>query len=607
MAGFIFGGNTPWTYDELKRQREIATALAMNAPAPSNVGEGLTAIGNALAYRGITKRANKEEARLKGEFDSKMASAFGGGMAAPSGSSFTPSGPALPPPDPNSPHALGDAAMAALGKPAVKTGADPASIKAGLVARGLPEHIADGFVMNMQDESGLNPGINEVAPLVPGSRGGFGLYQLTGPRRKAYEAYAAQKGVPLDDVDAQLDFLMMELQGPEAEAWSKISGAQNAGEAGAAIVNHFLRPAEEHRAARSAEYLGGAPASPGGMDLGSLVALAGDPMISPAQKAIVEQLIAQQTQAADPMQAIELEKARLELEAMKNPSAKSVELETFNGPDGRVYSFNPATGETTPLTDAEQPEPGYAVMTPEEVQALGLPPGAYQKGPKGEIKEIGGGGVNVSVGAGETSFDKAAGEAAAKSYSTIQDEGISAATGIATLDAMESSMADPNFYSGTGAGAVEAMRRAAVSIGIADPSSVTSMESFGSLAKGAALSAMGGSLGAGFSNADRDFVEKQVPTLGNTPEGNREIIRIQKSILKRKQELADLAANYAAEREAEGKRFDQAGFQKRAKEYAEANPLFGKPAEKEGASGIPEGIDPADWEFMTPEERALFQ
>jgi hypothetical protein len=61
----------------------------------------------------------------------------------------------------------------------------------GLMARGFPRHIAVGMVANMRAESGLNPGINEIAPLVPGSRGGFGLYQVTGPRRRQYEAFAS--------------------------------------------------------------------------------------------------------------------------------------------------------------------------------------------------------------------------------------------------------------------------------------------------------------------------------------------------------------------------------------------------------------------------------
>lgn len=356
---FIFGGNTPWTYEQLQRKRAVADSLLGSIGEPKNVGEGLAAIGKALAYRGIEKRAGKEEARMRGEFDAKWGALLGGtsgggapGMAAPQGGYPGPSGPPLPPPDPNSPHALGDAAMAALGKPAVKTAADPASIKAGLVARGLPEHIAEGFVMNMQDESGLNPGINEANPVVPGSRGGFGLYQLTGSRRKAYEAYAAQRGVPLDDVDAQLDFMMSELQGPEAAAWEKISRTQNAGEAGAAIVNNFLRPASEHAASRTADYLGSQGAPQGGMDIGALVGLASDPMASPAQKAVVEALIQQQLQAADPLRAIEMQKAQLELAQMQDP------------------------------------QPEFTQLSPAEVQQLGLPPGVYQRGPDGRIDTV---------------------------------------------------------------------------------------------------------------------------------------------------------------------------------------------------------------------------
>ena len=127
----------------------------------------------------------------------------------------------------------------------------------GLTRRGLPRHVAEGFAMNFADESGFDPGINERNPIVAGSRGGFGLYQLTGPRRRAYEAYAAQRGVGVSSPDAQMDFLMTELEGPEAAAAERIMATTTAGEAGAAIVNRFLRPAAEHRERRAAKYLGG--------------------------------------------------------------------------------------------------------------------------------------------------------------------------------------------------------------------------------------------------------------------------------------------------------------------------------------------------------------
>lgn len=129
-------------------------------------------------------------------------------------------------------------------------------IKQGLMERGLPEHIAEGFVMNMQDESGLNPGVNETNPIIPGSRGGFGLYQLTGPRRTAYERFASEQGVDQSNADAQLDFLIRELNGPEANAAKSIFATNNSGDAASAILNDFLRPAEEHRARREEKYRG---------------------------------------------------------------------------------------------------------------------------------------------------------------------------------------------------------------------------------------------------------------------------------------------------------------------------------------------------------------
>ena len=128
-------------------------------------------------------------------------------------------------------------------------------IMTGLINRGLPPHIAQGFVMNFQDESGLNPGIQEHAPR--GGRGGFGLYQLTGPRRVAYENYAQGRGVPLSSTDAQLDFMMGELKGSEARAAKVIYAQPDAPHAAAAIVKNFLRPAPEHLASRTSRYLSG--------------------------------------------------------------------------------------------------------------------------------------------------------------------------------------------------------------------------------------------------------------------------------------------------------------------------------------------------------------
>ncbi|MCV2448890.1 phage tail tip lysozyme [Paracoccus sp. DMF] len=138
----------------------------------------------------------------------------------------------------------------------------PDYLYSGLIERGIAPHIAQAFVVNAQDESGLNPGINEAAPIVPGSRGGYGLMQWTGPRRRALEAYAAQHGQSVADADTQMDYLLTELQGPESRAWSRIQSTQTPEQAAAAIVNDFLRPAESHRASRERNYLAGVTFNP---------------------------------------------------------------------------------------------------------------------------------------------------------------------------------------------------------------------------------------------------------------------------------------------------------------------------------------------------------
>ncbi len=122
----------------------------------------------------------------------------------------------------------------------------------GFVERGVPEHVADGIVGNMIGESRLNPGINEIAPLVAGSRGGFGFNQWTGPRRRALEAEAARRGVSLDDVDFQIDYTMHELQGTERRAYDRLLGSTNSEEAEPASSENFLRPGSPHLEGRLA-------------------------------------------------------------------------------------------------------------------------------------------------------------------------------------------------------------------------------------------------------------------------------------------------------------------------------------------------------------------
>ena len=152
-----------------------------------------------------------------------------------------------------------EALVARLAPPRQMSGGkvDAQFIIDGLIRRGLPAHVAEGFALNAGEESGFDPGINEITPLVEGSRGGFGLFQWTGPRRRALEAFAAQRGVSPADPELQLDMIAQELRTTERRAASSIFATETSAQAAAAIVTDFLRPAPENRDRRVAKFLGG--------------------------------------------------------------------------------------------------------------------------------------------------------------------------------------------------------------------------------------------------------------------------------------------------------------------------------------------------------------
>ena len=126
-------------------------------------------------------------------------------------------------------------------------------IVSGLIQRGVPAPAAYGLAGNFAVESGFDPGINEAAPVVPGSRGGFGLAQWTGPRRRQLENFAASQGRDVSDPEAQLDFLMWELGNTERAAGQAIMAAQTPEDAARIVSERFLRPGVPHLDRRIAE------------------------------------------------------------------------------------------------------------------------------------------------------------------------------------------------------------------------------------------------------------------------------------------------------------------------------------------------------------------
>jgi hypothetical protein len=419
MQGFIFGKGTPWTYEQLQRKREIADALAASLGTPRNVGEGLTAIGKALASRGINKKADKRDTELKGEFDAQFNAAFGGygsgggggyGGGTGAGIRSTPSGtwtPADPGPTPVDIATQGmdvakSGGLSFGGKPA----ADPGVMGAGKepLDFGAAVMTPQEMLIEGAKRRGLDP--VDVATAISYETGGKfdptikgpttqwgtheGLIQFGDPQGEKYgvdfsspdAAWRTQLNPESGGVWRYLEDTGVKPGMGLPEIYSAINagsvgrmGASDADNGGApGTVADKVASMGPHRE-KAAQFLGGTwtptegggatvstsgqPggnmfAGGGGMDLGTLASLAGNPYATPGQKAVLEALIGQQTKAMDPVYNLDLQKAQLELKQMQNPTAK----------------------------------PGFTQLTAQEVQQLGLPPGVYQRGPDGRIDTI---------------------------------------------------------------------------------------------------------------------------------------------------------------------------------------------------------------------------
>lgn len=67
--------------------------------------------------------------------------------------------------------------------------------------------------------------MQEIKPSVPGSRGGWGWFQWTGPRRRDFEAFAKSKSLDPASDEANYQFLKHELETTEARAIGKLKAA----------------------------------------------------------------------------------------------------------------------------------------------------------------------------------------------------------------------------------------------------------------------------------------------------------------------------------------------------------------------------------------------
>lgn len=190
----------------------------------------------------------------------------------------------------------------------------------------------------------------------------------------------------------------------------------------------------------------------------------------------------------------------------------------------------------------------------------------YNVSSSGKITQVGGG--DTIIGGSEKAWEKGIGELGVKTLEKIQNDAASAVDMLGQTQILTSLMNDPAFQSGALQEPKMAYQKIVEALG-GDPANVGTQEAFQAVTAQLILDKMGGSLGAGFSEGDRKFVERMAPSLSTSRTGNQLIIKMNNAIANRKIQINEFANQYIAENGMLDQNFNAA-----LSKWAKENPIF---------------------------------
>jgi len=570
---FIFGGDTGLTPEEVKRKRDLARAILAARRTPRNVGEGLDAIGKAIAARVHEGRANKAERSGREEFTNLFGDYFDGTAEAPAAPSQARAASAVPSSSAGEPQEL----ETYIRKAAADRGIDPNTAVKVARAEGLAPGV---WQSNVIKNGAREPSYGPFQLLVGGEGTGF-------PTGLGNEFMQSTGLDPRDQSTAyqQIDFALDQAR---KGGWSPWYGASRVG------VNEW-EGINKNPIAQALGSAQGGQRRPSGIDP-KLMAIIEHPSFgyaSEAHKTVIGALLKQQMEANQPPDPVE--QARL---------------------------------RNLQLRNKQLAEPGVTtVISPEEAEQLGLPPGSYQRGPQGKIMQIGGRNMTVSLPAPPQHYTYNDPMDPSKGVTVIPgspaDIKQREAAAAAEQEQQEASKRE-EVKSVVGAEGANVVLDATKEIknlidtksGFFDPvtgtgSRITAWWSSSDAGKlrsyvkpitsGVAIQTMmrlkeASSTGAtGFGQLNRSELELLVNAMGSLDPDRTDPAIFRKTITdiedRYNRVVKDIRKNVTPER------IKELGLE----------PLLRTSEERKTEKGMPEGIDPKVWDELTPEERALWQ
>ncbi len=542
QPGFIFGEGTADTYESLQAKRKTAERLGLAAMrTPQNLGEGLSALGQAIAYRRLMGQADRGEAAGKAAYESgPRASALAGlfGASLGGGPRISSSGtwsPDAPPPKPTDLPYHGGSALNFPGAGGMDSGVMGAK---GDLGFGSATMTPQEMLTAGAEARGLNP--IDVATAISYETGGKFDPMISGPTTQwgthqgliqFGEPQAAEHGAdftdPTTSMRSQLDptngavWSYLDAAGVKPgmgldDVYSAINagapgryGASDANNGGApGTVADKVAGMGDHRG-KAAEWLGGTwtpsdnvtvstqGAQPAGGDIGMILEAMSNPYATPEDKAVFGMLLEQRMTAMQPQSEedmLRLEQLRLQNEQLRNPAVDPMDAIALEQAQLNLTQDKAGPPPDAPPTSVQEYQ-YYA----DQAKAAGQPALSYEEW---DLR-------GKKAGASSTSVDLGGGSDKQIFDAMLVDRNMAQAS-VSALTALNEAEAavDGGIVSGPGANTLLLGQKVAAAFGY-DPQEIVNTETFVSAMAPVVAATLKASAGtANLSNADMEFAKK---------------------------------------------------------------------------------------------------
>lgn len=590
---FFFDANVS-SPQELAKKRAVAQAMMMNFGKARNVGEGAGQLLQGIALGLQNRKWNQAEAAGKASAGSLFSNLFSGGQGAFPPAPPPPSGGGtVEPMDPASrrvSQAFGDNDVkSGIVQTASALGIDPVDLATaisyetagtfdptkrgpttqwgqhrGLIQFGEPQAKKygvdwnnpigsqlgpDGAVAKYLRDTGVKPGMGMLDIYSAINAGGVGRYgasdannggapgtvadkvnnQMSSHRRKAEmllaDMMSSGQGAPAGQPMPQ---------GQEPLAASGI-GPLPVSMAGGTSMPAQKPPVQMAQAQGTLpEMAGNAPSVPrqqaGGPSVEVLMQAMSNPWLDDGQKQVIGVMLEQKLREQDPMRALQMQKAQIELQQMQNPSP---EYDMITGRDGSIFRADKRTGNIEQVYGGKPDQPSgvqeYEYYANQE-RAAGREPAPFGEW-KATQSRAGASQVNIDQKT-EGAFDKKLAEGQAEIFNTMAQEGLNANADIAIIGQLDGLL-------GQNGGTLSGLSSMMAKYGIGGEG-MSDIQAAQALINKLVPSQRQPGSGT-MSDRDVELFTRSLPSLWNTPGGNKIILDTMRGLAEYKRKQGEIA------------------------------------------------------------------